>query len=466
MKPYVLLSAAFLASCTVGPDYKMPDTVSSQKWVAPANKNGLVYREEATDAHWWENFQDPTLSDLIAQAIKNNQDIKIADANIRKARAFVKVESAAYYPDITAEGSTQREGLSKNNGNPVTSSPRYAYQAGFDANWELDLFGGVKRSVEAAEARYDATLENERGAMLAVMAEVARNYGELRGSQKKKAIIEKNIQLQKHTVDIVRQRTKVGEASEADLTRAEALLAGTEATLPNVTADIRTAAYRISVLTGQKPEALLDKLLKEEPLPVTKNIVPVGLRSDILRRRPDVRVAERELAAATADVGVATSDLFPKFFLTGGVGVQSIDSSHILSRDSMAWSFGPSIQWPIFRGGEIRAHINSTKAEVDASAARYEKAILTALEDTENALVRYGQEIETRERYEKVVSANQRALTLAQQRYKAGESDLLEVIDSERELSNAENSLVLSETKSFTNLVALYKSLGGGWEVW
>ena len=478
MKKHLILTTAlssiFLSGCTaVGPDYRAPDIKTHQEWFSSEASMKVVDKNEDIDTKWWEIFKDETLNEFIKEAVAHNLDIKIAEANIRTARALRETKKAGFYPSLDLGAKAAREVMSTNNGFPVNLSlggtkvnPRttYSYETGFDSSWEIDLFGGTRRSVEAANARLEATIEKRHDILLSVMAEVARNYAELRGVQLQISNIQQNIDLEKKTVSLILERHKAGDSNKFDLARSEAQLIATEAALPNLTADMRSNIYRLSVLTGQEPQALLNRLLKQSPLPILPDIVPVGLRSDILRRRPDIRQAERQLAAETADIGVAKSDLFPKFFLTGSAGLQSLSFGDLFQSTSGALSLGPSIQWPIFKGGEISARIKAKESSTDAAALNYEKAVLSALEDAETALVRYGQELETRKKLEIVVTTNQDVLNLAIQRYESGETDLLDLLDAERHLIKSKNDLALSETRTVTNLISLYKALGGGWE--
>ena len=459
--------ALMLSACAVGPDYTMPKSNTAQSWFSSDRAEAVIDENQAIEAEWWQSLNDPILTKLIEKTAAHNLDIKIAGANIREARANRGAQQAGFFPGIDSEATARREGISENIGQPINNqnpANRDFYNAGFDASYELDIFGGVRRSVEAADARLASASENRRDVLLTALSETARNYAELRGTQRRIAITKKNIDLQRQTVQIAQRRYDVGDANDFELARAEAQLQITESILPNLTADLRASAYRIGVLTGQEPQALLKELLEQKPLPAPPDIVPVGLRSDILQRRPDVRRAERELAAATADIGVATSDLFPKFFLTGNAGVQSLSFSSLFESASTAWALGPLIQWPVFRGGEIRARIKAEEAQAEAAAFEYERTVLTALEDAETALVRYGEELETRKRLQKAVASNERAVRLAKRRYEGGVDDITALIDAERELANVEDNLVQSETRSITNLISLYKALGGGWE--
>lgn len=465
----VLTLTLALAGCglpAVGPDYEEPPKVQiAQGWLTGPETSTIINTNAQPSSTWWAVFRDPLLNSMIDRAVQNNLDVRIAQTNIEKARALRQNAQSNFFPDIDASAGVQKQRLPENASQFLNDSTNQTYyDAGFDATWELDVFGGQRRSLDAAQARLDSTQDQYHDVMISVIAEVARTYAELRGAQQRAAITHKNIELQTATRNIVQKRFEAGEANNFEVTRAEAQRRVTESALPNITAGIRTTAHRLAVLTGQDPQALLQDFTKARPMPIVSDIVPVGLRSDILRRRPDIKKSERTLAAETADIGVATADLFPRFFLTGSAGLQSLSFGNLFESGSQALALGPNIQWPVFRGGEIRAQIKVQEAEAQAAALEYEKTVLTALEDVENALVRYGKELETRERLAKAVIANEQAVRLAQTRYKAGEDNILTVIDAERELASVEDELTQSETRVVVYLISLYKALGGGWD--
>lgn len=457
----ILISTLCLTACTVGPDYDAPETGFLERWFSPDSAH---ISQAPIQFEWWNTFNDPLLERYIAQAAENNKDIKIALANLRRARALYREENAAFLPKI---GSTAQANRSKSSDNLATNGNgqiRNLYDARFDASWALDIFGGNRRASEAAEARKGSTQADYQGVMLSTLSEVARNYYEARGLQKRISITQNNAALQEKTFGLIESRLEVGEASEFDLSRARGEYQLTRARVPNLQADLHASIFTLSVLLGQPPESLLEEMSAIAPLPAPPDIVPVGLRSDILRRRPDVRMAERELAASVADIGVETADLFPKFFLTGDIGSQARVFGDLFSAAGGLWSFGSLMQWSVFEGGAIRARIDVQEAESEAALASYEKTILEALNDAETALTRYGQELETRKRLEAGVQSRRKSVTLARQLFDAGETDYLAVLDSERELTASEDDLVTSETRSITKLIALYTALGGGWE--
>ncbi len=453
-------SVICLTSCAVGPDYTAPPQSFLDTWFS---SNTKATSPEPISTAWWTIFEDPLLEQYVAAAAENNKDLKIALANIRSARAARQEDAGSFLPQIDSDASADRaksSNVSSTNGGQI----RNTYDAGFDASWEFDIFGGNRRSVEASEARIGVSVASYQDVMLSILSDVARTYYEARGLQKRVAITEQNTQLLKETFDVIQDRMKIGETSDFDLSRAQGEYELTRARIPNLRAELRASIYSLSVLLGQPPEALLAEMEVMKPLPSPPDIVPVGLRSEILRRRPDIRIAERELAASVADIGVETAELFPKFFLTGDIGSQARGFGDIFSSGTGVWSLASMIQWSVFEGGAIRARIDGEEAESEAALAAYEKSVLEALRDAETALTRYGEELETRKRLAQGVQSRRKSVSLAKDLFNAGEQDYLAVVDTERQLIDSEDDLIISETSSITKLIALYTALGGGWE--
>ena len=460
------LMTVALACCTVGPNFLKPAPKMPVKW-AEAPKDEAA-RKPLDISQWWTIFRDPELNSLIERAVQSNLDLQIAEARIREARAQRVVVAAAYYPEIDAAGSYTRSRTSEST-NPlqVSSTPggQNLFQAGFDATWEIDVFGGVRRSVQAADADIAVTVENRRDVLVTLLAEVALNYLEVRGSQIRLAVAEKNIFTQQQALEMAQARYAAGLSSELDVAQAKAQLATTEAGVPAFETSLRQAIHQIGVLLGLPPESLLEELLPMGQVPTGPPEVPAGLPSELLRRRPDIRQSEQELAAATARVGVATANLFPRFFLTGLVAQSSIDTSDFFRASSRAWSVGPTITWPVFTAGRLRAQVEVQNARQEQAAIRYEKTVLTALQDVENALVAYSKEQITRDSLIQAVKANRQAVDIANELYTRGLVDFLNVIVTQRALNSSEDDLAQSAQRVSSNLVALYKALGGGWEV-
>jgi len=459
----LLTLSALLAGCALGPDYTQPEQTIASQWFSPKTQ---AVSEEAIQTEWWTIFGDPLLDQYIQTAAAHNKDVEIAFANLRRARAARTEAAGVLWPQIGSSAQAERAKSSQSLGSSSGSDEiRNFYDAGFDASWELDLFGGNRRSVESAQAREESALADYHAVMLASLSEVARLYYEARGLQKRIAITEENSGLLRKTFELVESRYKAGEASEFDSTRARGEYQLTRARLPNLQADLHATLFSLSVLLGQPPEAVLDEMQKVKPLPAPPDLVPVGLRSDILRRRPDIQRAERDLAAETADIGVALSDLFPRFFLTGDIGSQARVFGDLFSAGSGLWSLGSLVSWSVFQGGALQARVKGQEAESEAALAFYEKTVLEAVADVETALTRYGRELETRKLLSEGVQSRRKSVKLAQELFDAGEQDYLSVLDAERELTASEDDLVISETQSIVNLVALFTALGGGWEV-
>ncbi|MEZ0264086.1 MAG: efflux transporter outer membrane subunit, partial [Phycisphaerae bacterium] len=455
--PSAILVLSLLQGCTVGPDYRaphldVPDSFGS--WTGGATGHGVDLNR------WWAALNDAQLDALIDQSIAGNLDLREAEARLREARAQRGVVAADRFPNVNTTGSYRRSKTSENafsigggdsgasNGDSAFSFQRPGdttdlFQAGFDASWELDVFGGVRRAVEAADADLDAVYENRRNVLSTLVAEVARNYAELRGYQRQIGIAERNVKIQIDAADVARAKARLAGGSELEVARAEAQTAQTRSQIPLLEQQRDAAAHRLAVLTGRPPRALFESLTsaKLEAIPTGPPVVAPGLPAELLRRRPDVRRAERELAAATARVGEATADLYPRFTLTGAVGLQSQTVRHLTDWKSHFWNFGPSFSWPIFDAGRIRSNVAVQDNRVAQADARYRKAVLTALEEVENALTAYSKEQSRRDLLASAVERNRRAVELANTLYQGGARDFLNVIDAQRALLVTEDAL-------------------------
>jgi NodT family efflux transporter outer membrane factor (OMF) lipoprotein len=460
----------------VGPDYRRPDLPVPSAW-NEAQQKGVDTRS-ADLARWWTAFNDPLLNSLVERAVNFNLDLRIAEARIREARATRAVTASGEWPTLDVSGSYSRNRASGNaigspsqNGGAVAAAPSGAtleqnfYQTGFDASWEVDVFGGVRRGVEAADATIEATVEDRRDVLVTLLGEVARNYVDLRGFQRRLDVTRANLKAQQETVDLTRVRFQAGLASDLEVAQAEAQMNTTAADIPTLESALKQSAYRLDVLLGLQPGSLWDQLAIERAIPSLPPEVLVGLPSELLRRRPDIRRAERQLAAATAQIGAATADLFPKFFLTNTVGLQSISSSDWFTGGSRYWSIGPTISWPVFDAGKIRANIQVRNAQQEQAFGQYEKTILTAFQDVETSLVAYSKEQVRYRSLVDAVAANRRAFEMANELYVRGLNDFLNVLIVQRALFTSESDLAQSQATMASNLVSLYKALGGGWEI-
>lgn len=470
-KTLTLFITATLTGCVVGPNYQPPQTAVPASFTeAPATRPATQAATRPIDLRtWWTAFNDPMLEKLIERSAAGNFDLRIAEARVREARALRRINASDQYPTVDVGAGYTRARDSEHASQFGSFGPsgadrnRDLWQAGFDSSWELDVFGGVRRNIEASQAQLDASIESQRDVLVSLTAEVARNYVELRGLQKQLRIARQNLLSQRDTADIARARSVAGLQAELEYKQLEAQASTTESLIPTLEAAIRQTIHRLGVLTGQEPNALLAELSPDRDIPAAPPAVPVGLPSELLRRRPDIRQAERELAGATARIGVATADLYPRFALTGNLGLSSDRLGNFIGEPSAFWNFGPSVSWRVFDRGRIKANIEAEDARTAGALARYEQSIIRALEDVENALVGYAKEQQRRAALEQAVAANQRAVELARARYEAKVGDFLPVLEAQRALFATQDALVRSETAVSADVVALFKALGGGW---
>ena len=459
------LGTLLLGACAVGPNYRGPPPVDTGSgWTQP----DAAAQAQADLSTWWTTLGDPTLDRLVTTALSDNLDLRQAQARIAEQRAMRDRAAGGYAPSVGASGSVTRRRLSENGALPIGSIPgltrdQTIYDAGFDAGWEIDLFGGTRRAVQSAEASMQAAQDDAQGVRVSIAAEVARSYLTLRGAQRELAAREASVKTLKQTTDLVSRRFDVGDAAQADVDAAQARLAAAGASLPSIQARLRAAALGLGVLLGAPPEhemALLDTTAAQ----ITLVPIPVGQRADILRRRPDVRAAERRLAARTADIGVATAQLFPKLSIGAGGGFQSLDASNLFESASQTFSIMPLISWRVFDGGRVRAEIHASEARQQQAAIAYEKVVLGALGDAERALSDYQLGLDAVQRQHDALEAARRSYAHVQSRFKAGDIALTDLLGEERILRDAEDAYVRTHTATAINLVALFKALGGGWD--
>lgn len=457
-----LIVAALTGCTTVGPDYRPPETRLNEAWLSPVSS-------EAVDGVWWRRFDDPLLAELVDAAIAGNKDIEEAGARLREARANRDAVQGRELPQVGVSAIATQNRLSENGQLPVGKVPGLGrnlaiYDMGFDASWEIDLWGGTRRAVDSSEARAEAAEEARRGVILQVIAEVVRAYIDLRTAQTLRTNAVADAEAQAGIARVVGDRLRVGAASRVDFLRAETQARGVAATIPAYESDEAAAAFRLALLVGQPPETLHARLRQAAPMPAADFEVAAGLRSDLLRRRPDIRLAERDLAASTADIGVATAELFPRFSLIGGIGLQARKPGDLASDSSLRFQIGPSLRWPIFSGGRIRAQIRAADARANAARARYERAVLAALVDSETIINRFAAAgfIATERAAARAAAAE--AVELARRRYRAGEEDLTALLQAQIAYSAADRFHIQAEAARLQQLASLYKALGGGWE--
>lgn len=463
-----LLAAALglsLTACAVGPDYRAPATPAPAGFAAA----GAEVSAEAPAAAFWTVFSDPLLSELVQHSLQHNHDLRIALANLNQARALRRETRLEFLPDGSIDARAGRElmsalqapGLARNL--PRDARENDVYTAGFDAIWELDIWGGKRRASEAAKASEQALEASLADVQVSIAAEVARNYFELRGNQERRAVAARNADNQRQTLALARARLDAGSGTEFDTARAQAQLSATLATLPALDATIENTIHRLSVLGGDAPTALQDRLRPVQALPTLPRLTAVGSPADLLRRRADIRAAERRLQAATAQIGVNTAQLFPQVSLQGEIGFSVTDPDDIGSALGETWNYGVGLHWSVFDFPRVQAMIEQTEAARDGSLARYEKTVLGALEETENALVSYGRSRQQLDHLRDSVTASDRAVALAHARYEGGASSFLDVLEAERAQLDAQDRYAQARAATGTQLVALYKALGGGW---
>ena len=457
----LLLAGAALAGCTVGPDYQRPVVPAGSAWVEQGTPG-------AVDLAWWNRFGDAQLSALVARAIADSPDLAEAEARLAEARANRDAVAGTRLPLVTAKGSANENVLSKNGQLPVGQIPGFQrefrlFDGGFDASWEIDLWGRHVREGQAASAREEAAVFARRDVMLTLIAEVARNYLDLRSAQASAATARATAEADADLARLTRLRFDAGEASLMDAETAEGAARASAAAVPDAEAGAAAAAYRIATLVGSTPEDVGAALRTPAPLPASPDEILVGVRSELLERRPDVRRAERELAAATADIGVATADLFPRFSLFGSIGQQARNPGDLFSGDSTRLQIGPSISWPIFSGGTIRAQIRGADARGQGAAARYEKAVLGALSDSETAINRFLNARVAAQEAGAALARERAAFALAERRVASGEDDRLTLARGRKSLLTAERRDSDAAARKAQAAVALFKSLGGGW---
>ena len=450
----VLAAALALAACSTPPVRERPPLPAA--YYAPAG-DAARPADPAALAYWWRQFDDPVLDQLVRESLLANADVRIAVSRVDEARAVFSERRWDLAPHVTAgvEGTRTKQPV-EGQGRVETDS----YSAGFDAAWELDLFGRVRRSAEAAHADLQAQRNDLQAMQVTVAAEVARNYFELRGTQKRLDVARRILVSLGETQRLTESRFDLGAGSQLEVQSSLARVKAVEAEVPLLETAEGQSRHRLAVLVGKRPGEL-DALLAPREAPAFAKALPIGDTTELLRQRPDVRAAERRLAAATARVGVATADLFPRVSLRGFVGFLSGGWGNLFNGDNRAWQVTPSISWAAFDMGSVRARLRASEAQADGVAAQYEKTVLGALEDTENALLSYAkQQAQLKFRLEQSVAAR-RAAELAEVRYRAGSSDFLTLLDAQRTQLAADDALAQAEAGVNVGVVAIYKSLGG-----
>ncbi len=500
--------AGTLAGCTVGPDFEQP-----QPWWAPGSwfasrptqaenaKAALASMTvaEPLDPQWWRVFNDDQLTRLEERLAASNLDVRVSVLRLAESRAQVRVARSDEFLQVNGNASYTREkqsadgvisllsgtstpGTASNGlggtvgGIPNTGSsgsgssssgvvaPFNLFQYGFDASWEIDFWGRVRRSVESANAALASSEENRRNTLVTVLAEMARDYVQLRGVQRQMQITRDNLDIAQQSLKLSQERFAGGLTTDLDVANAAAQVATTQSQLPSLQTQEAQLINAISLLLGQAPNAMRAELATVKPIPPVPAHVPVGLPSELARRRPDIRQAEAQLHAATADVGVAIANFYPRVTLSGSAAIQTISASNLADWAARTYSLGPSVTLPIFEGGRLRGTLALRRGQQEEAAISYQRTILGALHDVDNALTAYDSEQRRHAQLQLAVNSNQRAVALSRDRYTQGLTDFLSVLVAEQSLLAAQQQLVDSTTTISTNLVQLYKALGGGWE--
>jgi len=464
-----LVFSVLVAGCAVGPDYREPTLVTPDSWNTLPEQAVRAESEDASIlAAWWTVFEDPLLTELIEQALANNKTVEQARARVLEARARRGAAAGPFFPSIDASAGASRTKYDERIVVPedglVARNDRELYTGGLDASWELDLFGRQRRAFEAATATLGATEAELRDALVTLLGDVAVNYTALRTAQARLALAERNLAAQSELVDITRWRAEAGLATVLDVEQAETSYQQTRAQIPLLESSLTNALNRLAVLTGQMPGALHERLSAPAPIPVAPDTIVVDVPADVVRRRPDIRAAERRLAAQSAQVGVAKAALYPSLSLSGSIGLQSLSASDLLD-GSQTDRVGLSLRIPLFAGGALRANLRAQYAALDQAFAAYEAVVLAALEEVENALAAWTSEQQRRQALLLAVDAARRARELALVQYNSGLVDFQTVVTADRQLISLEDSLAVNEGELTSSLIRLYKALGGGWSV-
>lgn len=502
----MLTSAAGLSACAVGPNWQAPRMFAPGTWFGhgSAQQTAKALPSQPAiapiDPAWWNILHDPELTALEQRVVAGNLNVRLAATRVAESRMQRRITSADQFPTATGSGSYTGEKISdkgvigilgSSGGGPSFASnggaangltgrsgaipsglasqgasiPSFSlWQYGVDASWELDIWGRVRREIESADASVEASEDSRRGAVLQVVAEVARDYVQLRGTQEQLRITNENISTEHQSLDLTQARFRAGLTTELDVANAAAQLADTQAQIPQFEQQQDEQINALSFLLGEGPQALRAELITPQAIPPVPPSVPIGLPSELVRRRPDIRQAEDQLHAATADIGVAVADFYPKFTLDASLGIQALRFKDLANWGAHQYGIGPSVTVPIFQGGRLRAQLNLRKSQQQEAALNYQQTVLQAWHDVDNALTAYAAEQRRRDALDNSVAQNRKALDLSRERYQQGVADFLNVLEAERGVLAAELQLAQSTATVSGNLVQLYKALGGGWE--
>jgi multidrug efflux system outer membrane protein len=459
-------SLLVLIGCTVGPDYERPDLEQEvpDAWGAAAASE--IEGSGSPLETWWTTLNDPKLVELIQEARSNNLSLQIAAARVQEARAQLGIATGQYYPDVIVDGSYSRNSLSENSAQLVPPDGLEDFDLwnlGVGFGWEIDVFGRLRRGAEAARAGLEVSVEDYRDVMVILMADVASNYVAVRTFQERIRYGRANVEAQASSLQLTQDRFDAGLSPLTDVTQAEYNLANSQASIPRLEAQLEAAVNRLAVLLGKPPGAVDDLLTGESEIPNPDETITLGIPVELLRRRPDIRSAERRLASQTALIGVAQADLYPTFSLAGVLALESFDADNFFDSDSLAWSLVPGLRWNIFSAGRIRNNIRVQEARTQQLLLGYEQSVLFALDEVESTMVAYEREQVRYQRLAEAVDASERTVELVQTQYKSGLTDFLNLLDAQRTLANQQDSWAESEGQVVQNLIALNRALGGGW---
>jgi len=459
----IIVSTVFiLSSCmTVGPDYLPPEIQTPVSWQKEISYAPYDPLNHGTLASWWTTFNDPVLTSLMERAVSENLSLKEALSRVRQARIQRGITRADEFPSVDGTGSMGRSYREDMAGDFTGNN---SFRLGLDASWELDIFGGVKRSLEVSDAELQATQESYRNVLVSLLAETATNYIQMRSYQSRLSVAEANLKTQEETFDITQWRYQAGLTTGLDVERASANLERTRAQIPSLKSSLEKTKNRIAVLLGGQPGALDIDLDAYTPVPIAPGEIAVGIPADLLSRRPDLRKAERDLAAQTARIGTAEARRYPRISLSGNIGLDSLNLGDLVGTDSLSTGVASGISWPVFKAGAIMRNIELQWERQDQALLTYKAALLTALEDVENALTAYSYELARREHLLKESQAAQRSTEISRAQYSSGLIDFQSVLDTERTLLSSQDQVAQSDAQVILNIVSLYKALGGGWQ--
>jgi outer membrane protein, multidrug efflux system len=476
--------ALILAGCTLGPHYHRPQIEQPERWSAASGDSPYQATTEAQAAlaQWWQQFNDAELNTLVNAALQDNLDIQTAAARIAQARAQRDVVAGALWPSVSGAARTYHFGVPSDVQNlpqqlssevPQAGTaastiriPSYLniYQLGFDASWELDLFGQTRRAVEAANASTQAAVAARRGVIVSTLAELGNDYMQLRGTQMRLQIAQHTVELEQTLLELTQSRHNAGMASDLDVAQSQAQLQLSQAALAPLRSQILQSIHAMAVLLGRLPESMEQELSTPGAMPATPPAIPIGLPSQVLQNRPDIQQAERELAAATAAVGQAEAERFPSISLTGGTDLVSTQLNQLLHRGAWSWDVGASLTAPIFEGGRLAANQRAAQAAADQSVLQYRHTVLQAFGETEDALQNFQAASQQQEALAAAAQSQQVALDRATDVYRAGLGNFIDVLDADRSVASTRDQQAQSEEQRLASLVAIYKALGGGWQ--